>query len=167
MHPQVSPRDPNLFINASCCGVDFTELLLTTFAQKGSWYVRDKAALFANGIQGAQPSLITPPVNPSGDVANRSYPTSLFNQAATDFWKTFRGESPSPFIESTPGLMQHLLIASALHFDAPWCSCHKQECMERNFVCFLHFFFYGVPYIGFQLNFFLLKSKLEETVSQG
>ena len=164
VHTQVSSRDPNLSINVSRCGVKFTELLLSTFAQKSTWYARDKEALF---IQGAQPSLTTPKVVLSGNDNNRSYPTSLFNQAAADFWRTFRGECASPFIKSTPGLMQHLFIASALHFDAPWCSCHKQELLENKQMCFLHFFLFGTPYVGFQLNFFLLKSLLEKTVTQG
>ena len=148
-------------INAKECGPLLSRLLLDAFAQPGVPSETSRTELFRHGLPGVGYGLsagITPP----DTSANSKYPLSIFVGAADMFWEIFLKQSRYIFVELAPGLLQQLVIASSLSRNAPWCSCQVPTVRAFRHACFLHFVFFGEPYMGFHLNM----RKLEVDVNQ-
>ena len=94
------------------------------------------------------------------------YPASVFGQAREEFWNAYDGRGDEVFVEGTVGLMQHLLLSTALGEHAFWCTCDLVE-KGCTHACFLHFFFFGAPLPELRIEVQLLRRRIEEALAKG
>ena len=153
-------------MNISRCGPELADILVNAFARRGPRTGRLDPRTLSEHALDKQPSTTTFPLPKDDRKPNKTYPASVFGQAREEFWNTFDGKGEEVFVEGTPGLMQHLLLSTALGENAFWCTCDLagQGC---GHVCFLHFFFHGKATPELRIDVGLLRRRIETALSNG